>query len=71
MKPDNTKIDKTISIEELLSLIPTSVNYLSEKRIRCFVCGDPIWGTLESASLEKGFTPNDVDTFVKEINELQ
>ena len=70
MRSGKVRIDKTVSIEELLDLIPESVNYLSEKGIRCFVCGEPIWGTLESASLEKGFSQIDIDKFVKEINSL-
>lgn len=33
-------------------------------------CGEPIWGTLDSAAKEKGFSEQDVDRFVKEINAL-
>ena len=50
------KIDKNIEIEDLVKLIPESVVYLMEKGIRCLRCGEPIWGTLESAAKEKGFT---------------
>ncbi len=69
MKTEN-RINKDTSIEDLLSEIPDSVNYLREKGIRCFVCGEPIWGTLESASKEKGFSDKDIDIFVREINQL-
>lgn len=65
-----SKISKDISIEDLLEEIPESVSYLRDKGIRCFVCGEPTWGTLESAAKEKGFKDKDIDLFVKEINEL-
>ena len=64
-------IDKNITIEELVNLKPDSVTYLMEQGIRCLRCGEPIWGTLESASLEKGFSTEDVERFVKEINSLE
>ena len=47
-------ITKEITIEELVEKIPNSVKYLMEKGIKCIACGEPIWGTLEEAALEKG-----------------
>lgn len=67
----NKKIEKNIPIEDLLKEVPQSVTYLMNKGIRCLVCGEPIWGTLESASKEKGFSEADITRFVKEINELE
>lgn len=64
------KIDKNITIDELVNSYPESVNYLMKQGIRCIRCGEPIWGTLESASLEKGFDENDVHRFVIELNSL-
>lgn len=64
------KINKNIAIEDLIEQLPSSVKYLSEKGIRCIVCGEPIWGTLEEACLEKGFSDEDIITVVKEINKL-
>jgi len=49
------KISKDISIEELIEEVPSSVKYLMDEGIRCIVCGEPIWGTLEEAAEEKGF----------------
>ncbi|MBA4311394.1 MAG: DUF1858 domain-containing protein [Chlorobiaceae bacterium] len=63
-------ITKDISIEELVQSIPGSVTYLMEKGIKCLACGEPIWGTLESASKEKGFSDSDIQRFVEEINSL-
>lgn len=61
------KITKEISIEELTENVPESVKYLSEKGIRCIVCGEPIWGTLEEAALEKGFNQDDITGFVADL----
>ncbi len=64
------KIDKNISIEDLVGQIPDAVTYLMDKGIRCLRCGEPIWGTLESAAKEKGFTDQEIEKFVEDINAL-
>lgn len=61
---------KDIEIEDLVSHYPFSVKYLSEKGIRCIACGEPIWGTLEEAALEKGFDQDQIEVFVRELNLL-
>ena len=63
-------ITRNISIEELINKYPLSVNYLMKKGIKCIVCGEPIWGTLEDAVREKGFDDGDLDKIVDELNEL-
>ena len=63
-------ITKDILIEELVENYPFSVRYLMEKGIRCIMCGEPIWGTLEEAAQEKGFDEEQIAGFVKEMNEL-
>ena len=65
MKP----IEKNIPIEELIRKHPFSVHYLMKKGIKCIVCGEPIWGTLEDAAKEKGFSDHDLDRIVDELNE--
>lgn len=64
------KIDKNITIEDLVDEFPFSVNFLSKKGIKCIACGEPIWGTLEEACLEKNFSQVEIEGFVKELNEL-
>jgi len=64
------KITKDIYIEELIEKYPFSVNYLSKKGIRCIVCGEAIWGTLEEASKEKGFDDEAIEKFVSDLNDL-
>ena len=63
-------LTKHILIEDLVEKYPFSVNYLSKKGIRCIRCGEPIWGTLEEAAIEKGFTDAQINDFVKELNQL-
>jgi len=63
-------IDKNIFIEELVENFTFSVNYLSAKGIKCIACGEPIWGTLEEACLEKNFTSKNILEFVNELNIL-
>lgn len=58
-------------IEDLVEEIPKAIDYLKDKGIRCIRCGEPIWGTLEEAAREKGFSKEDVRQFVEEINQIK
>ncbi len=64
------RIVKTVEIEELVNAVPESVTYLMQKGIRCLRCGEPIWGTLESAAKEKGFDDIEIENFVVDLNKL-
>jgi methionine synthase II (cobalamin-independent) len=64
------EVTKDISIEDLVNLKVDSVRYLADKGIKCIACGEPIWGTLEGAAREKGFTDNDIERFVDDLNKL-
>lgn len=64
------KITKDITIEELIEELPSSVEYLMKEGIRCIVCGEPIWGSLEEAAEEKGFNNTDTERFVIELQGL-
>ena len=64
------KITKDTEIEDLVKLIPDSVVYLMENGIRCLRCGEPIWGTLEDAAKEKGFSDKEIAKFVNDLNNL-
>lgn len=63
-------ITKEIQIEDLVDMHPFSVRYLMEKGVRCIMCGEPIWGTLEEAAKEKNFSDAEIDAFVNEMNKL-
>jgi len=62
---------KEITIEELVTQIPESVSYMMRKGIKCLACGEPIWGTLESAAGEKGFKETAIESFVKDLKVLK
>jgi hypothetical protein len=64
------KITKEITIEELIEELPASVEYLMKEGIRCIVCGEPIWGSLEEAAEEKNFNTKDIERFVNELQAL-
>ena len=64
------EITKDILIEELVDNYPFSVRYLMEQGIRCIMCGEPIWGTLEEAAKEKNFTDEDIQRFVGEMRKM-
>jgi methionine synthase II (cobalamin-independent) len=63
-------VSKDITIEELVNRYPVAVQFLSEQGIRCIRCGEPIWGTLEEAALEKGFNHKDIEVVVEHLNKL-
>lgn len=65
------QINKDIEIEDLVQDIPESVVYLMEKGIRCLRCGEPIWGSLETAAKEKGFNDKEIENFIEELNKLK
>lgn len=71
MAGERMAVTKDIQIEELVKRIPGSVRYLSRQGIRCVRCGEPIWGTLEEAAKEKGFSDADIARFVAELNNLE
>ena len=64
------EITKDITIEELVETVPSSVKYLMEKGIKCIACGEPIWGTLEDAAKEKGFSDSEINKFIDELQKL-
>lgn len=63
-------ITKNITIEDLIEDYPKSVKYLASKNIKCIKCGEPIWGTLEEACLEKGFAEDEIELVVNDLNKL-
>ncbi len=63
-------LTKDISIGELVAKHPFAVQWLFEKGIRCIRCGEPVWGTLESAALEKGFNTGEIAELVSELDNI-
>ncbi len=64
------ELTKDIYIEDLVTQKSGSVRYLADKGIKCIACGEPIWGTLEEAAKEKGFSDAEIALFVRDLNAL-
>jgi len=63
-------ISKQILLEDLVREYPQAVRLLMERGIRCLACGEPMWGTLESAAVDKSFTAAEIDLIVDELNAM-
>jgi len=66
-KMKKLKVNKEIEIEDLVREYPESVTFLRDKGIRCLRCGEPIWGTLEEAAQEKGFSEEKIRQITEEL----
>jgi methionine synthase II (cobalamin-independent) len=64
------EITPSILIEDIVEMSPDLVSYLSNKGIRCIRCGEPIWGSLEDAALDKGFNFHEIQIFIQEMKEI-
>ncbi|MFN3269771.1 MAG: DUF1858 domain-containing protein [Candidatus Kapaibacteriota bacterium] len=63
-------ITRETTIEDLVTILPESVNYFMEKGIRLLICGEPVWGTIEEIVSSKGFPNEDLDEIVSYLNTL-
>lgn len=61
---------RDILIEELVAEVPDSVPFLRSRGIPPVACGEPLWGTLEDAAKERGFTDAEIDALVAELARL-
>ena len=62
-------IEKTITIEELVEIFPSSVGLLSDYGIRCLHCGEPSWCTLHTAAKEKNISDTELEKILAQLNE--
>lgn len=63
-------ITRETTIEDLVTILPESVNYFMDKGIRLLICGEPIWGTIEEIVSAKGFSSEELDGIVSYLNSL-
>ena len=59
-------IEGQTSIEWIVENHPELIRLLREYGIVCIRCGEPIWGTLEQATHEKGIV--DLDRIIETLN---
>lgn len=64
------KVTKDTTIEDVVDDVQGGMEYLMKQGIRCVVCGESIWGSIEEAAEEKGFTLDQIQVFVDELNLL-
>jgi hypothetical protein len=62
------RIEKNITIEELVGEYPVAVKFLIRRKIPCLVCGEPVWGTLQEVAAQAGCTGRETDELVDELN---
>ncbi|HPO56999.1 MAG: DUF1858 domain-containing protein [Ignavibacteriales bacterium] len=63
-------ISREMTIEDLVNEYPDSVTFLMKRGIRCLRCGEPSWGSIESAAREKNFSEDEITQIVDEMNEM-
>lgn len=64
------KFSKSTTIEDLVTALPESVSYLMDRGIRPLICGEPIWGTIEEVVLAKGYSIEDLENILQDLNNL-
>jgi len=64
------KILPETNLEEIISAIPSSIEYLREKGIKCIACGEPVWGTLEYAARLKNIGKDELLRIVEDLNNM-
>ena len=48
-----TPISKTTTVEDLVDAYPGAVSLMIRHNLPCFVCGEPVWGTIDELAREK------------------
>ena len=61
-------ISANTTIEEIVREYPELIRPLMHFGIKCVMCGEPIWGTLEENAQEKGI--KNLNEIVKELNKI-
>lgn len=59
---------KNTVIEDLIEAFPGAIPLLSKYGIRCLICGEPSWGTIEEAANEKGIEEKQLKDIITIIN---
>jgi hypothetical protein len=59
---------RTTSVEELLEAHPSAAGFLVQHSVVCFVCGEPVWGTLEDALRRSGRRESEIDGLIEMLN---
>lgn len=63
-------VTRKTTIEEIVNQYPELIKPLRDYGIKCIMCGEPVWGTLEENAREKGIDDRKLDEIVVELNRL-
>jgi methionine synthase II (cobalamin-independent) len=64
------KITLNTYLEEIINVIPDSIQYLQKKGIKCIACGEPVWGTLKEAASFKNISEEELSKIIIKLNEM-
>ena len=64
--PDRGMFTKETTVEEVLEKHPELVGVFMDLNVRCVVCGEPLWGTIEEAARTYGV---DLDILLRRLND--
>ena len=57
-------------VEDLVQEYPQAVGFLTERGIRCLMCGEPFWGRLNELTEDVGGDPERFQSILAELNEF-
>lgn len=63
------RFTKDTNIEELARVLPSAASYFAKYKIRIMQSGAVRWGTIEQIAKMKDYNDEDIEKFVKELNE--
>ncbi|MCU7495384.1 MAG: DUF1858 domain-containing protein [Ignavibacteria bacterium] len=64
------RVDKNYLIVEILRMIPSSLPYLMKKGLCGLGCIETDSGSLETVAKRKGFSDQEIEDIIEEINRL-
>ncbi|MGD9489600.1 MAG: DUF1858 domain-containing protein [Calditrichaceae bacterium] len=63
------RITKDMTIEEIVEKYPETISPMQKLGVKCIVCGEPVWGTLEENVIEKGLNLEEIISKLNEVTE--
>ena len=63
-------IDGNTPISEIVEKYPYLIEHLLKHGIKCMVCGDVVWGTLEEEARRQGITSEELHRIIEEANRI-
>lgn len=60
-------ITKDTPVDKIVEMCPETVEILNKYSLPAFICGEPVWDTLESVCKQKNIN---VETVINELNQL-